>query len=173
MPRERTTGSLEWVGDPDAPKPVDHWRCRVWNDGKRQWIKLPPTIRHDQRAKAEKKAHELAAAARAGKVPRPAAKTPPDSATPAGATLKEWGAEWFKSRKASGKKSTRPDESKWTTWVVPRLGKTAMAAITRAEVEAWVEWIDRQVRADKLAWKPRRTRGGSCRARCRRPRRAR
>ena len=77
MPRARTTGSLEWVGDLDAPKPTDHWRCRVWNRGKRQWLKLPPTVRYDQRVKAEKLAHTMAAASRAGRVPLPTAKPAP------------------------------------------------------------------------------------------------
>jgi integrase len=153
MPRARTTGSLEWVGDLEAPKPTDHWRCRVWNRGKRQWLKLPPTVRYDQRAKAEKLAHTMAAASRAGRVPLPTAKPAPGASLEGDVTLDAWGALWFQARAEGGKKSTRPDESKWNTWVVPRLGKLAMATITRTELEAWVEWIDRQVRAQRLAWK--------------------
>ena len=53
MARPRTTGSLEWVGDPAKPKPTDHWRCRVVMNGKRKWMRLPPSVRHDQRATPE------------------------------------------------------------------------------------------------------------------------
>ncbi len=157
MPRARTTGSLEWVGDPAAPKPTDHWRCRVWREGVREWMRLPATILYSQRAKAETKAHELAERARKGKLPprRPkgVAGGSGDAAPPSPAllTLAAWGKLWFAERKAGGKKSTRPDESKWNTWVVVRLGERAVAELTRADLEAWVEWVDRQVRAGKLA----------------------
>lgn len=154
MPRERTTGSLEWVGDPERPKPSDHWRCRVWNGGRRQWVRLPPSIRLDQRAKAEARAHDLAELARKGKLPAPPKKAPPAAPpTDSDRTLRAWGKRWFAERLAIGRKGVRSDESKWNTWVVPRLGGLDVASVTRADLEAWVEWIDAQVRAGALAWK--------------------
>ena len=151
MPAPRTTGSIEWVGDPENPKPTDHWRCRITVDGKRPWMKLPPTIRHTQRAKAIRAAHGLAARARAGLVPDLVPK--PRPVAPVGETLAAWAVRWFEARERRGLKSVRADRARWATWVEPRLGALPVAAITRADVEAWVEWVDEQVQSEALAWK--------------------
>ena len=127
MPAPRTTGSIEWVGDPENPKPTDHWRCRITVDGKRPWMKLPPTIRHTQRAKAIRAAHGLAARARAGLVPDLVPKARP--VAPVGETLAAWAVRWFEARERRGLKSVRADRARWATWVEPRLGALPVAAL--------------------------------------------
>lgn len=152
MPAKRTTGSIEWVGNPDEPKATDHWRCRVTINRRREWRPLPTDITHAQRKRAERAALKLAAAARAGlleSIARPAA--PPAAA--GGPTLAAWSVGWFASRTARGLKSARADGGRWKTWVEPRLGQLPVATLTRTDVEAWVEWIDAQVQAKKLSWK--------------------
>ena len=153
MPAKRTTGSIEWVGDPKHPKPADHWRCRITVDGKRTWYKLPTTILRTHRAKAQRAALDLAAAARAGRIEVPLRPAPKTTSPPGGESLAGWSNRWFASRLARGLKGGRPDQGRWKTWVEPRLGATPVATVTRADIEAWVEWIDGRVQAKKLSWK--------------------
>ena len=148
MPRPRTKGSVEWVGD-DA---TGHWRARIPVGPKqRRWIELPASIGRDREAKARAEAKKMADLASAGKLVLPAkgATSPP----PKGETLTDWSTRWFASRELRGLRSGRADRAKFTTWVLSRLGARPVADLTRAEIEAWVEWIDRQVQAEKLAWK--------------------
>lgn len=152
MARPRTTGSLEWVGDPSKPKATDHWRCRVAVDGGRRWINLPPTVRQNQRSKAEKLAHGLAAKVRDGKL-KPVAAPVAAAPSPAQETLEEWAERWWKARRERGLKGVAADRSRFATWVLPRLGKLPVATLTRADVEGWVEHIDAEVQRGRLAWK--------------------
>lgn len=151
MPAKRTTGSIEWVGKLDDPRPTDHWRCRVTINGAREWRPLSREITLAQRSKAVRAALKLAAAARAGlleSTARPAA-----AADPGALTLSAWAETWFTSRTARGLKSARADKGRWKTWVAPRLGQLPVATLTAADVEGWVEWIDAQVQAKRLSWK--------------------
>lgn len=152
MPAKRTTGSIEWVGDPADPKPSDHWRCRVTINKERVWWTIPGILR-TQRAKASKAALDLAAAARAGRLTAPSKRGAKATEPEGGETLTAWSGRWFTSRTARGLKSARADKGRWKTWVTPRLGDRPVAAITRADVEGWVEWIDAQVQAKRLSWK--------------------
>ncbi len=155
MARPRTTGSLEWVGDPAKPKPTDHWRCRVVMNGKRKWMRLPPSVRHDQRAKAEKLAHSIAADARAGKLRQkpPPAPAVPTAPAPEGETFETWCGRWLKARRARGLTSVRNDECRLKKWVWPRLGAKPTTSITKADVEDLVTALDRAIASDKLGWK--------------------
>jgi len=153
MPAKRTTGSLEWVGNPDDPKPTDHWRCRVNHNGKRPWHNLPATITYNQRKRAERAALTIAAGVRSGKISPSITAAPASPAAAVGETLTAWSGRWFDSRTARGLKSARSDKGRWKTWVEPRLGALQVATLTSADVEAWVEWIDTQVQAKRLSWK--------------------
>lgn len=150
MARPSTRGSLEWVGDPLNPKATDHWRVRVTIGKARRWIKLPPSITRAQEKKARERAVRFAALASEGKIEAP---PPPATPAPAGETLLTWSERWFAARVERGKLSTRADRSKFTTWVLSRLGEKPVEAITTADAEAWVEWVDREVQRGELAWK--------------------
>ncbi len=143
-------GSIEWVGSATRPSPTDHWRARVTVEGRRRWVNLPPTITRRQEQKARSIAAEMANLAVAGRLGAP---PPPKPSDPAGETLSAWSARWFASRENRGLSSIRADRGRFTTWVLPRLGHLAVAAITRPDVEAWVEWIDTEVQRGALAWK--------------------
>jgi integrase len=145
MGRPTTTGSLEWRGD--------HWRARVTVNKKRRWVKLPATILESQEAKARKAARSIAVLAAAGKLDAPALRPRTTAPAPAGETFAAWLDRWLLARKARGLKSNQSDASKVARWIGSRLGERPVAQIARAEIEAWVEWIDSQVQADRLSWK--------------------
>lgn len=153
MARTSTLGSVEWRGDPANPKPTDHWRTRVTIKGKRQWMRLPG-LTHSQEAKARKAARQLALLAAAGKLEAPTpSRAAPSPSDPTAETFKVWLDRWLLSRKKRGKKSNQSDTSKVAHWIASRLGERPVAAITRDEIEAWVEWIDGEVQNDALSWK--------------------
>lgn len=154
MPRPRTKGSVEWVGNDEA----GHWRARITVAPRtREWVDLPPTITRAQEPKARARAVEMERLALVAtrKAPRETSRTAAAKAAPAAPaeTFTLWSERWFASRAARGLKSISSDESRFTTWVLARLGEMAPAAITREHVEGWVEWIDAEVQAGHLSWK--------------------
>lgn len=127
----------------------------------RQWWWLDARDEAAARAQALK----LGAAARAGKLepldaskpPAPAKPRPwdtiPDKLGDGRETVKGWCGRWIAERSRRGHKSLRGETSCLRTWVWPRVGHLAMAAVTRADLEAWVEAIDEAVREEELSWK--------------------
>lgn len=64
-------------------------------------------------------------------------------------TLDDWVQRFRATRRVA-----RPDDEQRTyeLWIQPALGSRAVAAITRAEIETWVEQMDRRVVAGELRW---------------------
>lgn len=155
MPR-RATGTVQWVGDPDRPLATDHFKARLRLPNPadptkplRPWVELPAGLTLDQ---AKVKAAELQALARAEHY-RPAPKFADVPTARDVETVREWFERWIAARKKRGRKSSRTIRSRAETWILPRLGSRPMARVTRAEIEAWVEWIDDEVLAEHLGWR--------------------
>ncbi len=150
MPR-LSTGYIEWSGDPSHPRPTDHWRVRVtMPDGSRPRFDLAPGV---TAAKARKKAAEMAALAKVGKLVAATSTTTATSSGKPGEALDAWVERWFAARATRGLSSVRADGGRYRTWIAPVLGGLPVAALQRQDIERWVEWIDAQVRAEKLSWK--------------------
>lgn len=159
--RKLTSGSVQF-------RPADeggYWRALITfprtktAPRRRRWFRLNGVTTEPQ-ARAHAKA--LGALARAGKLSEPRAPAPPPTGpvdtlpdrTPDGQeTVKGWTRRWLDERKRRGLKSTRSDEGRWREWIWPRLGHLPIAGVHRTDLEAWVEWIDEQVREEELAWK--------------------
>lgn len=150
MARPTSKGSVEWVGDPSAPKPSDHWRTCVTIGKSRRWISLPSSITRTQGAKASATAKRYAGLASAGTLRSMMAPAPPSGV---GESLAEWAGKWFASRLACGRMATRFDQATFATWVLSRLGRHPVASISTADIEAWVEWISERVQAGALVRK--------------------
>ncbi len=173
MPWKTTKGSIEWVGNLASPKPSDHWRALISFPGtetaprRRYWFRLPPGLTE---AKARTRAQELSALAYSGEMtpplkgapPSPAERTTanrsmgsaiPDRTSTGVETLKGWSQRWLAARRTRGLKSVGTDESRLRTWVWPSLGALSIDGVSRADVEAWVDCIDEQVREGALSWK--------------------
>jgi hypothetical protein len=76
---------------------------------------------------------------------------PPPTPAPS-ETVRDWHKRWVASRVAKGNTSTRDDKSRYLTHVDALIGGQVMARVTRAEVEAIVETLDRKVQAGELSW---------------------
>ncbi len=136
----KATGTIVWAGD--------HWRARIrLKDGSRPWIDLPTGLTEVQ---ARKKAQELTARARAIGATREAKGGDLPAATE---TVRDWSDRWIEERERRGLSSVRNDKSRLATHILPVFGDRPVRAITRADVESFVEQLDRRVRSDKLSWK--------------------
>ncbi|MDB4932457.1 MAG: hypothetical protein JWM10_4941 [Myxococcaceae bacterium] len=159
MPR-RATGTLQWSGDPANPKPTDHWMARLRapdenHPGKkrRPWVQLEPGLSEDE-AREIARRYQRRVEDDGLVVPGGARGAPSAPVTAAELeTLAEWVERFLASRLARGKRGVRTERGRAKKWIVSRLGHLRMAAVTREQIEAWVEWIDGQVVAEKLAWK--------------------
>lgn len=165
---ERTTkprtGTVVYV--PAKPgEAMGHYKVRVTsNDGSRPWIHLQkPSPKSPQ---AEARAREKAAAwseraGRDGVVLTPARKTKAsearrvaaEAAASGGETVKAYAARWFADRARRGLTSVATDVGRFNKWIAPTLGALPIATVTRRDVEALVENLDRDVQAEKLAWR--------------------
>lgn len=134
------------------------WRARVTlSDGRRVWVKLEGIDEHDEhRARAAALATvKLAADTKAVRLPssvRPKGKRGTCVALDE-ETFEAWTSRWLAHRKARGIVSTRNDESRLRTHVLPLLGARPVAAVTRREVEHLVASLDATVQSGRLSWK--------------------
>lgn len=73
-----------------------------------------------------------------------------------GETLDAWSRRWAKSRSGRIRGAER-ELGRYQQWIAPRLGTRPVAAITRAEVEDWIEHMESAVTAGQLrgttAWR--------------------
>lgn len=73
-----------------------------------------------------------------------------------GESLNAWAKRWTKSRHGRIKGAER-DHGRYIQWVAPTLGKRPVVAITRQDIEAWIEHIESAVTAQSLrattAWR--------------------
>lgn len=148
MPRPRT-GTIEWSGT--------RWRARItMPDKSRPWVDLPASIPEDQPELARAETAErvrLAWQLNLGRAPEPAAAPrEPEPSELASA----WFERWLKYRRGLGMTSARPTESYVSTHVLPALGATPMAAVTRAQLEDLVAALDEKAVAGKLTGKTAR-----------------
>ncbi|CAN96436.1 hypothetical protein predicted by Glimmer/Critica [Sorangium cellulosum So ce56] len=140
MPRPRT-GTIQRHGD--------HWDARITlQDGSRPWICLPAGY---SEARARDRAKSLAETARAeGATRPPRGRT---AAAPAGETVAAWVERWTAAREERGLSSASGDLGRLRKWLFPQLGDKPITAVTRRDVEAFVEHLDSSVRAGEQSWK--------------------
>ena len=60
---------------------------------------------------------------------------------------------WLEERERRGLSSVRNDRSRLATHILPVFGAKPVRAVTRAEVESFVEVLERRVRAGAMSWK--------------------
>jgi integrase len=133
------TGTIEPHGD--------HWdvRARLPRGGGLSPRRCLPAGTSEARAREVAAAMtELAATATPGAVVAP---------PPVGELFADWAERWCVAREAAGLTSVDDDRGRLRKWISPTLGKLVMVAITRADVEKFVEELDDKVRADELHWK--------------------
>ncbi len=153
MPR-KATGTVVYV-PARAGEVQGHYKVRITcPNGSRPWIPLDPGPKSPQ---AEARAKETAAhyserAKIEGIVAVPGRKrvvlAPRDKET-----VEDWADRWCTQREARGFTSVGSDRGRLKKWIVPRFTGMAMAAVTRKDVEALVEDLDRRVQGGELAWK--------------------
>jgi integrase len=113
-------------------------------------IKLDPEVT----TKDEAKANAFKYMKRAAKEGRTRATILPSGKIVPGETFAAWSERWLKVICEHGNpRDARDKGGHFTKWLRPALGRKPMVAITKAELEAWVEWIDAEVRAGKLSAK--------------------
>lgn len=141
MPR-KATGTIVWERD--------HWKARIrLSDGSRPWIDLPKEL---SEAQARKKALELTVRARSVGAVKATAKSVSTLAA-ASETLGDWSERWINVRETKGYTSVRDDQGRLRKYILPVFRAHPVRAIVRAEIEAFVETLDKKVRADELSWK--------------------
>lgn len=67
-------------------------------------------------------------------------------------TLDEWVVRWWREDRA--RRVSRPEDEQRTyeNWIQPHLGARAIGSITRADLEAWVEYLDERVIGGTITW---------------------
>jgi integrase len=145
MPR-KATGYPEQHGD--------HWDARIsLADGGRPRVCLAGAKAGRSEAAARAKAAELTAVARAeGKTSADFAGEPKPEAVEA-ETLEQYAERWFKHREEKRMTSVRPERSYLRNHVFAKLGARPVGAITRADLEDLVEYLDKLYRKGALSWK--------------------
>jgi integrase len=68
-------------------------------------------------------------------------------------TFADWVKRWIEARSVRGIVNAPNDAKTLGKWVTPTLGPQPIANITRSDIEALVEELDRGVQAGKLSWK--------------------
>lgn len=140
VPKKKTgrprTGSVVWQRG--------QWYARITlEDGSRKPVPLDPAIARDDVEGARACARSLSELAmRLGGVSDAISET-----------VKEYSERWFRARRERGLATVDDDTGRFRKWVLPRLGNRPMRELGRAVLEDFVEWLDGQVRADKLSWK--------------------
>ncbi|MDB4931662.1 MAG: hypothetical protein JWM10_4146 [Myxococcaceae bacterium] len=139
MPR-KATGTIVWAND--------HWRARIrLADGTRPWVDLPRGL---SEAQARKKAQELTTRARTLGATRDNKGGDLAAATE---SVREWSVRWIVERERRGIRSVRNDQSRLDTHILPVFGNQPIRAVVRADVEGFVERLDRKVQGETLSWK--------------------
>jgi integrase len=114
------------------------------DDGSRPIVHLPLGL---TRAQAEMRARNQAAL-----LPGRSKEGKPDGLD-GGEPLGAWLERWCVAREGAGLTSADDSRGHWKKWIEPRFTDATITSVTRAQIEAWVEWIDGEVRAGKLNWK--------------------
>lgn len=108
-------------------------------------IHLAPGLTREQ-AKGEAAELQRLADAEHGAATRAAAATSTKM-------LDAWADDWFTDREVRGLASVGDDRSRWRTWVSAVLGGRPVRDVTRAEIEDFVEGLDRAVVEKRVRWK--------------------
>ena len=130
--------------------------CPKWNQERGYWearVTIPRTTRREpvpMRGIAEGDVARAQAVARII-----SARVQRDGFVPAetAETLNEWAVRWLDARTERGLASVRQDRGRFNKWISPVLGTRPVADVTRRDLEGFVEQLDADVRAGKLAWK--------------------
>lgn len=140
MPR-KATGTIRWH--------EDHYKARITlTDGSRPWIDLRKGLTEEE---ARAKAQQLSERARREnrvKVGRGASHD-----LTSDETVEDWSKRWLADRESRG--LTDIDNVRWNLgkYVLKRFGDDAMSEITRDDIEAMVEDLDRLVASGDISWK--------------------
>ena len=131
------TGSARWNATRSA------WEARVTlADGRRVVVAIPDVPLGDPE-RARRIAGMLSRRAReTGSVP-----------LGTGETMNEWAERWHADRVRRGFASTRDDRSHFALHIAPTLGTTPIATVSRVDVEALVQALDRKVQEGAITWK--------------------
>jgi integrase len=155
MPRART-GSLEKRRRKNG---TTYYRARIrLADGSRVRVDVPKKYATEDDAEVyalavqerEDERGELLEKKRAREAERAKQRDPSN-----GETVALWSERWLAARRARGLRSVATDEFRMSAHVLPRLGSSPVAKVTRADLEAFVEHLDARVRATEkpIAWK--------------------
>lgn len=145
---DRNIGHVEYVAGKYGE--LGHYRVRLrLADGSRPYIHLDPSARSPS---AERTARRKAAAwmerVRAqGLVSTPMAQ-PADRET-----VTAWFERYLAHREAKGQQSVRDARGRIENWILPVVGKRAMAEVTADELEKLVEVLDDAVERERISWK--------------------
>jgi integrase len=141
-PRPQIGALLAWRENPRTAR--QQWMARVpLKDGTRSaWLELDPAIADHDRVAAERCAGELAAWSGEHDV---------EIALSAETPVRDYARRWFAEREARGLSSVPSDRSRFRTHVEPRLGTKTMAAVTKRDVEEFVDALDEKVRAGSMS----------------------
>ena len=121
------------------------WCARLRSaSGKRGSVPLPGV---DDEEQAKREAEHLARVLRE----RERAAALPSAVQ--GETVTAWAERWFAEREARGMPSVEADRPRWSKWVAPQIGKLAMVAVQKADIERLVEHLDARVAAGAISWK--------------------
>lgn len=124
---------------------LPHFRARIrFNDGTRPRVHFEPGL---TREAAEQKAELYSRLAREGRLVLDPSQTATDLETVA-----EWCERWMVTRDAKGL-STRGDESRLRTHVLPMLGERPIRTVVRRDLEQLVAHLDELVAAESISWK--------------------
>lgn len=141
----RATGTVQWVKEATG----GYWRARLrLNDGSRPWIRLGPEYTEGMRDAA--KAHALALNDRARQIHAVRLpKHPVDVLR--GETTRAWFGRWWLTRESHS--SLYDDKNRYKNHIDPYLGKVAMAAVTREDLERVVAALDLKIVEGTLSWR--------------------
>ncbi len=130
------SGSIFWRGS--------RWWARITlPDGSRPAVELDPAIPHADRDGARACATQVTDLARETGVVSSKTRE----------TVREWVQRWLAWRLERGLASVDDDRGRLDTHVLPTLGARDVRSITRDDLEALVDALDRRVRAGELGWK--------------------
>ncbi len=135
-------GTAEWH--------VDHWDARPTGDNGARGARVCQPVGASKEA-AQRKALELTRLA----VKRGRARaTEAEPTPPEGLSLSAWSTPWCAAREAKGHTSVDDDRGRLRKWILSRpIGAKTVAAVSKADLEIFVEDLDERVRRDELSWK--------------------
>ncbi len=147
-------GTVQWV--PATTKRAGHYKARITApNGTRPWIDLDPSPRSPQ---AEERAREKAAhwteRAKKKNIGAPPAQTVSEpSVTSNDKTVRGYAARWLADRERRGLSSVATDRGRLKNHVLPIIGDRPIAEVTRDELRAVVESLDKKTLAGTFSWK--------------------